>query len=322
MKKNTNFTPGQPKTLLEAVRYFASNENCVDFVRNHCYPNGVVTCLRCNSARISPVKGRPKFRCLDCKYDFSIKVNTIFEKSPLPLTVWLPAIWQMGNSKNAISSHELARSLGVTQKTAWFMSHRIRKAMQAGSFKKFTEVVEADEAYIGGSRSNWSNEKRANTPKNFDHKTAVVAIIERAESEDEVSQVKASVISDTKHETIRAEIRKNVAEGAVLNTDESAAYSSLASEYWHTTVNHSASEYSRGNVTTNRVEGWISLFKRGLKGTHIHVAPFHLDRYLDDQTFRFNNRKTNDFGRFDICVSQVKGRRLTYKQLTGRTAIR
>ena len=261
------------------------------------------------------MKNRPQFRCKDCKYDFSVRVGTIFEKSPLPLSTWITAMWLMANTKNGISSHELGRSLGVTQKTAWFMSHRIREAMRTNSFRKLSGTVETDECYVGGSRTNWSNAKRAAIPLNYDHKTPVVASVARQ------GEVIANVVPDVAEETVKAEVRKNVEPEAVLYTDQSNVYRGLGSEYWHSTVNHSASEYVRGDVSTNTVEGFFGLFKRGLKGTHIHVEPFHLDRYLDDQAFRYNLRKSNDFGRFDVATSQTKGRRLTWNQLTGRVAI-
>ena len=305
-------TQNQPKTLLEAITFYSNNANCVEHIKKHYWPGGEVCCVRCGSLAISEKKNRPQFRCKDCKYDFSIRTNTIFENSPLPLSKWLAAFWLMGNTKNGISSHELGRSLGVTQKTAWFMSHRIRLAMQETSPKQLTEVVEADECYVGGSRKNWSNKKRAAVPFTYDHKTAVVALVERD------GKAIANVIKDAQDETIKAEVRKYVAPEAVLFTDDARAYKSLGHEFWHMSVNHSQKEYGRGMVSTNTVEGFFSLLKRSIKGTHIHVTPYHLDRYLDDQTFRYNERKSNDAGRFDVMTAQSIGRRLTWKQLTGK----
>ncbi len=305
-------TENQPKTLLEAVTYYSDNAHCVEHIKKHYWPGGEVCCVRCGSLRVKDVKNRPQFRCLDCKYDFSIRTKTIFENSPLPLSKWLAAMWLMANTKNGISSHELGRSLGVTQKTAWFLSHRIRLAMQETSPKQLTEVCEADECYVGGSRKNWSNKKRAAIPQALDHKTPVVAMVERG------GKAIANVVKDAQDETIQTEVRKYVAPEAVLFTDDARAYKSLGSEYWHMSVNHSAKEYGRGMVSTNTVEGFFSLLKRTIKGTHIHVAPYHLDRYLDDQTFRYNERKSNDAGRFDVVTLQSIGRRLTWKQLTGK----
>lgn len=306
-----------PKTLLQAVQHFADNDNCVEFVKQHFFPNGEVCCIRCGSVRVSPVKGRPQFRCKDCKYDFSVKVNTIFEKSPLPLSTWLPALWLVANSKNAISSHELSRALGVTQKTAWFMGHRIREAMKVGSFRKLSGVVEADETFIGGSDKNRHvGKKRRMNPYMPADKTVVMGMVERG------GHVTAKVVDNTKAYSLRPEIRKHIEQGSILYTDNHPSYDGLGGEYYRDTVNHADGQYKKGDTHTNTIENFWSLFKRGLKGTHIHVSPFHLDRYINDQVFRYNHRKTNDLGRFDLNVSQTQGRRLTWNQLTGKTAAR
>ncbi len=306
-------TTQYPKTLIEAVQYFSNNDNCVAFVKEHFWPDGEVCCLRCGSLGVSPVKGRPQFRCKDCKYDFSVKVGTIFEKSPLPLSKWLPALWLMAATKNGISSHELSRSLGVTQKTAWFMSHRIREVMRTGSFKKLSGIVEADETFIGGSDTNRHASKKTHV-RGRGSKTTVMGMIERK------GNVVAKVIDAPSEEVLHGEIRKHVEPESVLFTDSFKSYNGLGHEYWRGTVNHSIGQYVRGDIHTNTIENFWSVFKRGIKGTHIHISPFHLDRYIDDQAFRYNNRKTNDYERFDISVKQAQGKRLTWNQLTGKTA--
>ncbi len=298
--------------MLEAIAFYSNNANCVEHIKKHYWPGGEVCCVRCGSLAISEKKSRPQFRCKDCKYDFSIRTNTIFENSPLPLSKWLAAFWLMANTKNGISSHELGRSLGVTQKTAWFMTMRIREGMRAKSFKKLSGKVEADETYIGGSRKNWSKKKRAAIPQALDHKTPVFAAVERD------GNVVASSIGNLSDYQIQKQVRKHVAPASILYTDSALAYKGLANEYLHDTVNHLIKEYVRGDVSTNRIEGFFSILKRTIKGTHIHVALYHLDRYLDDQTFRYNARKSNDAGRFDVITSQSIGRRLTWKQLTGK----
>ena len=301
-----------PKTLLEAVIYFSAAENCSEFVKRIHWSDGNARCPECDSSDVILMAKYQRYHCKECRKQFSIKLGTIFEKSPLPLSKWLPVMWLMCNAKNGISSYEIARSIGVTQKTAWFMSHRIREVMRTGTFKKLSGTVEADEVYIGGSRSNWSNSKRANTPMNRDHKIPVAAFVERG------GEVVANVINDATEETIKGEVRKNVEPEAVLYTDQSNVYRGLGSEYWHATVNHSQSEYVRGDVSTNTVEGFFGLFKRCVKGTHIHMSAFHLDRYLDEECYRYNMRKGDDRARFETAAPQILGRRLTWNELTGK----
>jgi transposase-like protein len=302
-----------PKTLIEAVQYFSSNDNCVAFVKEHFWPNGEVCCLRCGSLGVTPVKGRPQFRCKVCKYDFSVKVGTIFEKSPLPLSKWLPALWLMAATKNGISSHELSRSLGVTQKTAWFMSHRIREVMRTGSFKKLSGIVESDSTFIGGLEINRHKGKKKDV-QGGGGKTIVFGAVERG------GRVRARVSEGTSIQDTQNDVLMSVAIGSRLLTDEAHGYRNMGILYDHATVNHGAKEYVRDGVHTNTIENFWSVFKRGIKGTHIHISPFHLDRYIDDQAFRYNNRKTNDYGRFDLSVKQAQGKRLTWNQLTGKTA--
>ena len=304
-------TQKQPKTLLEAVTFYSNNANCVEHIRKHnCR---VVRFAVSVAVLLLFLKRRTALSSVAriANMIFRFHQYDLREQS-LPLSKWLAAFWLMANTKNGISSHELGRSLGVTQKTAWFMEMRIRLAMQEASPKQLTEVVEADETYIGGSRKNWSNKKRAAVPVGHDHKTPVVALVERD------GKAIANVIPDGDDRSIIAEVRKYVAPEAILFTDDARAYKAVASEYWHATVNHTAKEYGRGMVSTNTVEGFFSLLKRTIKGTHIHVEPYHLDRYLDDQTFRYNGRKLNDAGRFDVIPAQAIGKRLTWKELTGQ----
>jgi transposase-like protein len=244
---------------------------------------------------------------------FSLKTGTIFEDSPLGLDKWLAALWLVVNCKNGISSCEIARDLGITQKSAWFMAHRLRLALHMGSFDKLSGEVEADETFIGGKARNMhvAQRRRRITGNGGKDKTAVLGILERG------GEVRTTVISDRRKKTLHAEVHKHVEAGSALYTDELLSYDGLAGRYAHQVIDH-AVRYVDGQVHTNGLENFWSLLKRGLAGTYVSVEPYHLFRYLDEQSFRYNNRKDmNDFDRFKMAASQIVGKRLTWKQMIG-----
>lgn len=303
-----------PETLQNAIIYFSDPERCFQYALNLRFPNGVVLCPRCGSEEHSFLKTRRIWFCKGCKQQFSLKVGTIFEDSPLGLDKWMCAFWMICNCKNGISSCEVARALGVTQKTAWFMLHRIRKAMHddfAGG--KFGGEVEADETFIGGKARNMhvSKRERRITGTGGKDKTAVMGLLERG------GKVRTAVIGNRRKALLQAEVRKHVEAGAALYTDALPSYGGLAQDYAHKVVDH-AVEYVNGRVHTNGLENFWSLLKRGISGTYVSVEPFHLFRYLDEQTFRYNNRRNkDDQARFELAMRSVFGKRLTYEQLTG-----
>jgi transposase-like protein len=301
-----------PQTLLKAVTYFSIPENCSEFVKRIHWSDGNAVCPECESKDVILMAKRQKYHCRECRKQFSIKYGTIFEHSPLPLSKWLPVMWLMANAKNGISSHEIARSIGVTQKTAWFMSHRIREAMRTGTFKKLSGTVEADETYIGGLEKNRHASQRGFQAQGGSGKTIVFAAVERG------GDVHAQVIDNTGAKTIQSNILAHVKIGSNLHTDENPSYPATRVLYKHASVNHSKGEYVRGKVHTNTVEGFFALFKRCIKGTHIHLSSWHLDRYLDEECYRYNMRKTDDGNRFAVGMTKVVGRRLTWNQLTGK----
>jgi transposase-like protein len=300
-----------PETLLEAVRYFSDLDVATEFVASLRWPDGPV-CPRCGSVEHSYISTRRLWKCKACKRQFSVKVGTIFEDSALGLDKWLPAVWLAANSKNGISSYELGRALGVTQKSAWFMLHRIRLAMQSGTFTMLSGEVEVDETYIGGKARNMSGRRKKGVGRGRarSSKTVVLGMVERG------GKVNASVIDDIRKPTLQSYVRDRVEPGSSIFTDSLESYTGLDADFDHRTVNHAVS-YVDGNVHTNVMENFWSLLKRGLNGTYISVKPFHLFRYLDERMFTFNMRDLTDLGRFTAVLSEVAGKRLTYAQLTG-----
>ena len=314
----------QIKTLQQAIQHFADTENCRKFMVFVRWPDGVVKCPHCGATKLTWLAKANVYRCYadHPKQKFSLKIGTVLEDSPIGLDKWLPAIWLLSNSKNGISSYELSRALGVTQKTAWFMLHRIRLAMQTGSFMRMGQQggpIEVDETFIGGKPKNMHAKKRTFLQRStIESKTAVMGMLDR-----ETRQVRAKVVPNVRREVLQAEILDNVVKGARVHTDAWKGYSGLTKEeFVHATVSH-INEYVLGDVHTQGIENFWSLLKRGLNGTYVAVEPFHLSRYVDEQVFRFNNRATKDnpltdADRFVLAVSQIAGKRLTYAELTGK----
>ncbi len=305
-----------PTTLLEAARYFADLDVATDFVAQLRWPDGP-KCPACSSREHSYLKTRRVWKCKTCKKQYSVKVDTIFEDSPIGLDKWLVGIWMVANCKNGVSSHELARNIGVTQKTGWFMLHRIRLAMQTGSFQKVAGQVEVDETYIGGKSRNMHAAKRKAKIDGRGHaginsdKVAVMGILERG------GRVTTKVVDDIKGASLQPLVRNRVQPGSSVYTDSLPSYTGLSKDYSHEVVDH-AQSYVDGQVHTNGLENFWSLLKRGLGGTYISVQPFHLFRYLDEQVYRYNSREDVDAGRFLGVLSNVADRRLTYKEVTGK----
>jgi transposase-like protein len=316
MMNKANF----PKTLLEAVKYFADRDNSLAFMVQIHWPEGV-TCPWCDSPENSFLLTRRVWKCKACRKQFSAKAGTIFEDSPIGLDKWFPAVWMIVNMKNGISSYELGKALGVTQKTAWFMNHRIRKAMQCGTFRKLAGHVEVDETYIGGKARNMHRgalakrvDKHATpyTGRNQNiGKVAVMGLLERN------GEVRTMVVPNTKRKSLHGEVSKHVEQGSTVYSDALRSYRRLEDEYIHNVINH-AVEYVRGNVHTNGIENFWALLKRTIGGTYVSVEPFHLFRYLDEQSFRFNTRKATDSDRFIQAAMSITGKRLTFDELTGK----
>jgi transposase-like protein len=304
-----------PKTLQEAVLYFADPNNCREYLIARRWPNGV-TCPTCGSDKVAFLEKYNRWQCSNThsQRQFTSKTGTIFEDSPISLDKWLIAMWLIVNCKNGISSYEVHRALGITQKTAWFLDHRIRMVFHGGSFDKLSGEIEADETFIGGKARNMHVGKRQRriTGTGTKDKTAVMGILERG------GKVRTSVIPNRKKHALQTEVKKHVEAGSALYTDALLSYEGLASDYAHQVIDH-AVQYVDGQVHTNGLENFWSLLKRSINGTYVSVEPFHLFRYLDEQAYRYNNRKDiNDGERFDFAVRQIVGKRLTWDRLTGK----
>jgi len=314
-----------PKTLLDAIKFFQDSENCRQFMISVRWLDGIVRCPRCGSKNVSYMPNARQYHCRAKQHKdtkFSLKVGTVFEDSAIGLEKWLPAAWLISNCKNGISSYEVARALGVTQKSAWHMLHRLREAMAACFMFKLggNGPIEVDETHIGPKPQKMHANKRRKLSKEGYQKPVVMGMLDR-----ESRQVRAKVIPNVKRETLQNQILNQIEGGSTVYTDRSPAYDNLTvKDYVHETVNH-VEEYVRGQVHTQGIENFWALLKRGLRGTYVAVEPFHLDRYVAEQVFRYNNRATkdnplNDADRFTLLMSQIVGKRLTYAELTGKAS--
>jgi transposase-like protein len=301
-----------PKTLQQAIIHFSKPENCNEFMIAARWPDRKVRCPQCNSENITYLEKARLYKCYrkHPRQKFSLKVGTVFEDSPIGLDKWLSAIWLIANAKNGISSYEIHRGLDVTQKTAWFMLHRIRLAMQNGNLGKLAGHVEVDETFIGGKARNMHPAKRKHLGTGGAGKVAVMGLLERH------GEVRIMVVPNVRRKSLQSEVNKHVEQGSTVYSDAFRSYRRLEDEYVHKVINH-AEKYVEGNVHTNGIENFWSLLKRMIGGTYISVEPFHLFRYLDEQSFRFNGRKGTDADRFSRVLQQILGKRLTFKELTG-----
>jgi len=306
-----------PKTLQEAVIFFDDSDNCLNYFISRRWPNGVI-CPNCGRDDVTFLTSQKKWQCKSShkQRQFSAKVGTIFEDSPLGLCKWLLAVWMVTNCKNGVSSYEISRHIGVTQKTAWFMAHRIRVAMTTSSFEKFSGEVEADETFIGGKGRNMHQAakiaRKVSNKGGAAHMTSVMGVIQRR------GRVRATITKTSGEKVLREIIDNYVERGSHLYTDQARQFQNLGEDYIHWVINHSY-EYVRENVHTNSIENFWSLLKRTIRGTYVSVAPEHLQKYIEEQTFRFNERKGTDGERFHKVTSQFAGKRLTYAELTGKT---
>lgn len=308
--------------------HFHDEAEAYKFVEARIWPEGPV-CPHCGGVeRISKMGGKSTrigaYKCYQCRKPFTVKIGTIFEASHVPMHHWLQAIFLMASSKKGISSNQLHRTLGVTLKTAWFMSHRIREAMRDGKLGPLGgngSIVEADETYFG-NRADKRSTKTSGEPfikkgrSGPSNKRAVLSLIERG------GHVRSFHVASATQENVAALVSFNIDRESVLMTDESRLYPTIGATFdAHHTVKHSAGEYVRGDVHTNTIESYFSIFKRGMRGTYQHCAEKHLHRYLAEFDFRHNKRVAlgvNDVARADRILINVVGKRLTYETACAR----
>ena len=324
-----------PKTLQQAMRFFNDEQVCIDTVAKMRWPKGP-ECPACGHKEHYYLKTQKRWKCKECYKQFTVKLGTIFEDSPITLDKWLAALWMLVNCKNGISSYEIASAFGISQKEGWFLLHRLRLALQDGSVSKLggSGEVEADETYVGAKARNMHLSRKikllkirnevpsrklvGTSPGSMPGKTPVMGILDR-----ETRKIRATVLPNIKRETLQSQILGTVEHGSRLYTDQAVAYDGLSGKYAHEIVNH-LEGYVNGRVHTNGLENFWSLLKRSLHGTYVAVEPFHLFRYVDEQAFRFNNRKDaagnklSASDRFNLALSQVAGKRLTFAEVTGK----
>jgi transposase-like protein len=312
-----------PNTLQEAMVCFSDPWRTFQYAVRLRWPNGKVSCPRCGSEEHSFISTRKIWFCKGCKKQFTVKVGTIFEDSALGMDKWMLAVWMVANCKNGISSYEIARALGVTQKSAWFMLQRIRLAMHKKDTVKLGgpgQEVEVDETFIGGAARFMHKSKRDRYTagqRGKGDKVVTFGILERG------GEVRAFVVPTNRKHELQGQIRNTVRARSAIYSDALMSYQGLNNQdFSHHVIDH-AEKYVDGQVHTNGLENFWSLLKRGLKGTYISVEPFHLFRYVDEQVFRYNNRSTkhehvSDLARFFRVMRHIVNRRVTYEELTGK----
>lgn len=304
------------KSILNAP-YFQDAEEARKHLEAQVWPNGPI-CPHCgvegDHYLLKGKSTRPGlYKCADCREPFTVTVGTVFERSKIPLNKWLLAVYLLCSSKKGMSSHQLHRTLGVTYKTAWFMTHRIREAFGPAGFDKLGgggSIVEADETYWGTSKAALAEQKRKGKKLGGGaHKMKIFSLVERD------GNVRSFRVPNVTAMTLKDKLTRHVEKDTRLMTDEAQFYKQTGKRFQsHEAVNHGEKEYVRGDVTTNTVEGYFSILKRGLIGTYHHVGEQHLQRYVNEFDFRYNNRKVTDIERADNALKGITGKRLTYRR--------
>lgn len=299
-------------STFQLFQMFPDAESARTYFESRLWPDGVRCPVCGTSENITTRKRAGFYRCNRCQEDFTVCTGTIFERSHVPLHKWLYAMYLLVTARKGISSLQLSKQIGVTQKTAWFMLHRLREAC-GSDVEKLRGIVEVDEMHVGGLEQNKHESAKLHAGRGSVGKTPVVGLRERG------GRTIAHPVASTDSNTLQGAIHKHVEPGSVIHTDESGAYSGLGGLFYrHETVNHSAGEYARGSVNTNSIESVWAVFKRGLIGVYHHASAKHLARYVNEFTFRLNDGdvKRHTLDRLDSMIAATVGKRLTFARLT------
>lgn len=306
------------KSFIELLNYFNDDQTCIEYLEHYRWQNGII-CPFCGHKHVYVTSRGYKCANKNCYKKFTVTVGTIFENSKIKLNIWFAAIYICSSHKKGISSSQLSRDLGITQKTAWFMLHRIREIMITNNNNvsgSLSGIIQADETFVGGKNKNRHKDKKVehSQGRSYKDKTPVFGLMND-------SQVNIFVIKDTKATTLKPIIKSMVEDGSVIVTDEWHGYNNLSNEdngYKHMVINHNLKEYMTDDgYHTNGIEGFWGLFKRGIYGIYHYVSPAHLDKYCNEFAYRYNTRILNDFDRFRLSLTKVSKSRLTYKRLIG-----
>lgn len=296
-------------SILQFQKHFNTEDKCRKILEQQRW-NGTPACCFCGSVNVTRLKNGKRFQCneKECRKQFSVLVGTVAENTKIPLTKWFLAMYILSNHSKGISSLQLAKWLDITQKSAWFLNHRVREMLSDNDPQVLSGIVEVDETWVGGKISNKHVSKRKAIGRN-ENKTVVFGALQRG------GNVNTQIVKDTTAESLIKAVKDNVQEGSIMVSDENLSYKGLSKNYKHVSVNHSQQEYVRGSAHTNSVEGFWSLLKRQINGIHHSVSPKHLQRYCNEAAYRYNRKEISQDVRFTSALSNCEGR-LTYKQLT------